>query len=181
MFTCKGIAAAGLVALGGLATLATAQEGPKLGVSVTQEQIASWDISVGPDGAGLPAGKGTAVTGAAVYQTKCIACHAEKGSGKPSDQLVGGQGTLRDAAAVRTVGSYWPYATTLFDYIRRAMPYVQPQSLTPDEIYGLSAYLLFLNGVIGEADEMSAATLPKVVMPNRDNFFSVYEEPKRHR
>jgi cytochrome c len=109
-----------------------------------------------------------------VYQAKCLACHGEKGAGKPSDQLVGGQGTLRDVAAVRTIGSYWPYATTLFDYIRRAMPYVQPQSLSPDEIYGLSAYLLFLNGVIGENDEMNAATLPKVKMPNRDNFVWAY-------
>jgi len=181
MSTSKGIAiAAGVLALAQL-TLAAAQEGPKLGVPVTPEQIASWDISVGPDGAGLPPGKGSAVTGAAVYQAKCLACHGEKGAGKPSDQLVGGQGTLRDAAAVRTVGSYWPYATTLFDYIRRAMPYVQPQSLTPDEIYGLSAYLLFLNGVVGENDEMNATTLPKVKMPNRDNFFSVYTDPKRRR
>jgi mono/diheme cytochrome c family protein len=181
MSTSKRIAAAaGLVALAAL-TLAAAQEGPKLGVPVTEEQISSWDISVGPDGAGLPAGKGSAVTGAAVYQAKCLACHGEKGAGKPSDQLVGGHGTLRDAAAVRTVGSYWPYATTLFDYVRRAMPYVQPQSLSPDELYGLTAYLLFLNGVIGENDEMNAVTLPKVKMPNRDSFFSVYEEPKGRR
>jgi cytochrome c len=153
-------------------------EGPKLGVPVTAAEIAGWDISVGPDGAGLPAGKGTATTGAAVYQAKCLACHGEKGAGKPSDQLVGGQGTLRDANAVRTVGSYWPYSTTLFDYVRRAMPYVAPQSLTPDELYSLCAYILFLNGVIGETDEMNATTLPKVKMPNRDNFQSAYTEPK---
>ena len=153
-------------------------EGPKLGTPVTAAEIASWDISVGPDGAGLPPGKGTAATGAAVYQAKCLACHGEKGAGKPSDQLVGGQGTLRDANAVRTVGSYWPYSTTLFDYIRRAMPYVAPQSLTPDEIYSVAAYILFLNGVIGETDEMNATTLPKVKMPNRDNFQSAYTEPK---
>src|SRR5512144_3305742 len=102
-------------------------EGPKLGVPVTEPDAATWDISVGPDGAGLPPGRGTAATGAALYQAKCLACHGEKGAGKPSDQLVGGLGTLRDANAVRTVGSYWPYATTLFDYIRRAMPYVAPQ------------------------------------------------------
>jgi mono/diheme cytochrome c family protein len=177
----KRIAAvAGLAALVAL-PLAWSQEGPKLGVPVTEAEISTWDISVGPDGAGLPVGKGTAVTGAPVYQAKCLACHGEKGAGKPSDQLVGGHGTLRDAAAVRTVGSYWPYATTLLDYIRRAMPYVQPQSLSPDELYGLTAYLLFLNGVIGENDEMNATTLPKVKMPNRDNFFSAYEEPKARR
>ena len=171
-----------LVASGWISS-ATAQsarvpEGPKLGVPVTAGEIAGWDISVGPDGAGLPPGKGTAATGAAVYQAKCLACHGEKGAGKPSDQLVGGQGTLRDANAVRTVGSYWPYSTTLFDYIRRAMPYVAPQSLTADEIYSVAAYILFLNGVIGETDEMNATTLPKVKMPNRDNFVPVYTEPK---
>jgi S-disulfanyl-L-cysteine oxidoreductase SoxD len=176
-----GVAALGWLALAGAQQRAGGVEGPKLGVPVTEADAASWDISVGPDGAGLPAGKGTAVTGAAVYQAKCLACHGEKGAGRPSDQLVGGHGTLRDAAAVRTVGSYWPYATTLFDYIRRAMPYVQPQSLTPDELYGLSAYLLYLNGVIGENDEMNATTLPQVKMPNRDNFFRADTEPKRRR
>jgi S-disulfanyl-L-cysteine oxidoreductase SoxD len=186
IFASVAVVAAGVVALGWLAHAGAQQrsnavEGPKLGVPVTEADIASWDISVGPDGAGLPAGKGTAVTGAAVYQAKCLACHGEKGAGKPSDQLVGGQGTLRDGAAVRTVGSYWPYATTLFDYIRRAMPYGQPQSLTADEIYGVSAYLLRLNGVIGENDEMNATTLPKVKMPNRDGFFWAYTEPTRAR
>jgi cytochrome c len=173
------LAACAALALG-IAPVAAAQEGPKLGVPVTQDQIASWDISIGPDGAGLPPGKGTAATGAAVYQAKCLACHGEKGAGKPSDQLVGGQGTLRDASAVRTVGSYWPYATTLFDYIRRAMPYVQPQSLTPDEVYGLCAYLLYLNGIVGETDELNATTLPQVKMPNHDNFDAVYPNPKNH-
>ena len=96
-------------------------------------------------------------------------------------RLSGGHGTLRDAAAVRTVGSYWPYATTLFDYIRRAMPYTEPQSLTADEVYALTAYVLFLNEVVGEREEMNATTLPKVKMPNRDNFVSAYEEPKRGR
>jgi mono/diheme cytochrome c family protein len=179
MSTCKRIVA-GVVLVGALAASAAhAQHGPNLGVPVTPQEIAAWDISIGPDGAGLPPGSGTAVTGAPIYQAKCLACHGEKGAGKPSDQLVGGQGTLRDATPVRTVGSYWPYATTLFDYIRRAMPYVQPQSLTPDEIYGLAAYILFLNGVIGENDVLNATTLPKVKMPNRDNFASAYSEPKR--
>jgi S-disulfanyl-L-cysteine oxidoreductase SoxD len=186
MFTSERGAArallAGFVALGWVSCAsgqsARVPEGPKLGVPVSEADAASWNISVGPDGAGLPPGKGTAATGAALYQAKCLACHGEKGAGKPSDQLVGGQGTLRDANAVRTVGSYWPYATTLFDYIRRAMPYVAPQSLTPDELYSLSAYILYLNGVIGENDEMNASTLPKVKMPNRDNFVSAYSEPK---
>ena len=156
-----------------------AQEGPGLGVPATAEQVAGWDISIGPDGAGLPPGSGTAAAGKAVYEAKCVACHGVDGAGRPNDQLVGGQGTLRDAAPIRTIGSYWPYATTLFDYVRRAMPYVTPHSLTADETYALTAYLLALNGVIDQTDVMNATTLPRVVMPNRDNFDSAYREPRR--
>ena len=151
-----------------------AQEGPNLGVPATPEQIAGWDISIGPDGRGLPAGSGTAGVGKAVYELKCLACHGQEGAGRPNDQLVGGHGTLESPAAVKTVGSYWPYATTLFDYIRRAMPYLQPQSLSNDETYALTAYLLFLNGVIAEDAAMNAQTLPAVAMPNRGNFVWAY-------
>ena len=158
---------------------ASAQEGPGLGVAATPEQVAGWDVSVGPDGAGLPAGSGTAAAGKTVYEAKCVACHGVDGAGRPNDQLVGGQGTLRDAAPIRTIGSYWPYATTLFDYMRRAMPYVTPHSLTADETYSLTAYLLALNGVIGQNDVMNATTLPKVAMPNRGNFDNAYREPRR--
>ena len=158
---------------------ASAQEGPDLGVPATQEQIAGWDISIGPDGAGLPAGSGTAAAGKAVYEAKCLACHGAEGAGQPNDRLVGGQGTLREAAPIRTVGSYWPYATTVFDYIRRAMPYVTPHSLTADETYAVTAYLLALNGIIEQDAVMDASTLPRVEMPNRGNFDSVYREPRR--
>jgi cytochrome c len=158
---------------------AAAQEGPRLGVPATPEQIAGWDISIGPDGAGLPPGSGTAAAGKAVYEAKCLACHGADGAGQPNDRLVGGEGTLREAAPIRTIGSYWPYATTVFDYIRRAMPYVSPHTLTADETYAVTAYLLALNGVIGEGDVMDATTLPKVVMPNRDGFESAYREPRR--
>src|SRR5919109_2121293 len=154
-------------------------ETPNLGRPATPAEVAGWDISVGPDGAGLPPGGGTAVKVAAVYEQKCQACHGAKGAGQPNDRLVGGHGTLASKTPVRTVGSYWPYATTIFDYVRRSMPYVQPQSLTDDEVYAVTAYLLHLNGIIGEADEMSALTLPKVKMPNRDNFILVY--PRRGR
>ena len=160
-------------------SFAAAQEGPGLGVPATPEQVAGWDISIGPDGAGLPPGSGTAAAGKVVYDAKCLACHGADGAGRPNDQLVGGQGTLREAAPIRTVGSYWPYATTVFDYIRRAMPYVTPHSLTPDETYALTAYLLALNNVIGQNDVMDATTLPKVVMPNRASFDSAYREPRR--
>ena len=158
---------------------ASAQEGPDLGVPATQEQIAGWDISIGPDGAGLPPGSGTAAAGKAVYEAKCLACHGAEGAGQPNDRLVGGQGTLREAAPIRTVGSYWPYATTVFDYIRRAMPYVTPHSLTADETYAVTAYLLALNGIIEQDAVMDATSLPTVVMPNRGNFDSAYREPRR--
>ena len=153
---------------------ARVMETPHLGRDATPAQIAGWDISVGPDGAGLPPGRGTAATGVTVYEQKCQACHGEKGAGQPNDRLVGGQGTLATKAPVRTIGSYWPYATTVFDYVRRAMPYTQPQSLTDDEVYAVTAFLLNLNGIIGEREEMNAQTLPRVTMPNRANFIIVY-------
>ena len=149
-------------------------ESPNLGREATAAQIAGWDISVGPDGAGLPPGKGTPATGAAVYEQKCQSCHGAKGAGQPNDRLVGGQGTLTTRTPVRTIGSYWPYATTVFDYVRRSMPYTLSQSLSADEVYAVTAYLLNLNGIIGENDEMNAHTLPKVKMPNQPNFIIVY-------
>ncbi len=158
---------------------ASAQEGPDLGVPATQEQIAGWDISIGPDGAGLPAGSGTAAAGKAVYEAKCLACHGAERAGRPNDVHVGAPGTLREAAPIRTIGSYWPYATTVFDYIRRAMPYVTPHSLTADETYAVTAYLLALNGIIEQDAVMDATSLPTVVMPNRGNFDSAYREPRR--
>ena len=158
---------------------AAAQQGPGLGQPISAADLAPWDISIQPNGAGLPAGSGTSAKGAEIYSVKCIACHGERGAGQPNDRLVGGQGTMREAAPIRTVGSYWPYATTVFDYIRRAMPYVTPHSLTADETYAVTAYLLALNGVIDDADVMDATTLPKVEMPNRANFDSAYREPRR--
>ncbi len=168
-----------LLCAGALTVAAVAQEGPRLGVPATPEQVAGWDISIGPDGAGLPPGSGTAAAGKSVYEAKCLACHGAEGAGQPNDRLVGGQGTMREAAPIRTVGSYWPYATTVFDYIRRAMPYVTPHSLTADETYAVTAYLLALNNVIAQDAVMDATTLPKVVMPNSANFDSAYREPRR--
>jgi S-disulfanyl-L-cysteine oxidoreductase SoxD len=157
-----------------MAVHAGAVDGPNLGREATQAEIAGWDISVAPDGSGLPPGSGTAAAGASVYAAKCQSCHGEKGAGKPNDQLVGGQSTLASPAPVRTIGSYWPYATTVFDYVRRSMPYQQPQSLTNDEVYGLTAYLLHLNGLVGQDEVMNARTLPQIRMPNRANFILVY-------
>jgi len=146
-------------------------ETPDLGHPATLEEIAVWDISIGPDGAGLPPGNGSPQQGEAVYAAKCLPCHGEKGSGKPNDQLVGGLGTLTgDQPAVKTVGSFWPYATTLFDYVRRAMPFDAPRSLSNDEVYAVCAYILQLNGIIDQSAVMNAQTLAKVQMPNRDGF-----------
>src|SRR5262245_51020205 len=130
--------------------------GPGLGRAATPQELAAWDISIPPSGAGLPAGSGTPKQGEAVYVAQCQACHGAKGAGKPADTLVGGVGTLGTPKQLLTVGSFWPYATTLFDYTRRAMPTTKPQSLTNDEVYAVTAYLLFLNGIIPESAEMNA-------------------------
>ena len=151
-----------------------AMESPNLGREATVAQVAGWDISVGPDGVGLPPGQGTPAMGATVYEQKCQSCHGAKGAGQPNDRLVGGQGTLASKAPVKTIGSYWPYASTVFDYVRRSMPYTLSQSLSNDEVYAVTAYLLHLNGIIGEKDEMNAQTLPKVKMPNQGNFVIMY-------
>src|SRR5688572_20963358 len=145
-------------------------KGPGLGQPVSAAKIAAIDIVIPPSGAGLPPGGGDARAGAKVYAAKCESCHGAKGAGKPADPLVGGKGTLASANAVRTVGSYWPHATTLFDYTRRAMPVTAPRTLTNDEVYAVTAYVLFINGIIGESETMNSQTLPAVKMPNRDGF-----------
>ena len=153
------------------------EQSPHLGQVVTQADIAAWDISIAPDGTGLPPGSGTAKQGEVLFATKCAACHGAKGTGQPGQPappLVGGFGTLTGDSPIKTVGSYWPYATTLFDYVRRAMPLSQPESLSNDEVYALAAYILRLNGLIRDQAVMNAKTLPRVKMPNRANFFSVY-------
>src|SRR6478672_7238801 len=145
-----------LIAVSALALIsaaAVAAGGPNLGRVATPEDIAAWDISIGPEGVGLPPGSGTPKQGESVYVAKCLACHGEKGAGKPNDQLVGGQGTLAgEKPPIKTVGSFWPYATTTFDYVRRAMPYNESKSLTNDELYAVVAYILHLNGVIADVD-----------------------------
>jgi len=154
---------------------APGQGSPGLGEPLTADAVAAIDFVVMPDGDGLPAGSGTARAGAALYQQHCLACHGEGGRDGVSDALAGGHGTIDGPVPDKTVGSYWPYATTLFDYIRRAMPYVSPGSLDADEVYALTAYVLYLNDIVGESDEISQETLPAVRMPNRDNFVWVYE------
>jgi cytochrome c len=142
----------------------------EIGTPLTEQDLAAWNIDVAPDGRGLPAGSGDVATGAHVFAAKCAACHGAQGQGGLGDALVGGQGTLASAKPRRTVGSYWPYATTLFDYIRRAMPYNAPESLSADEVYAVSAFLLNQNGIVPANTRLDAASLPRVVMPNRDGF-----------
>jgi S-disulfanyl-L-cysteine oxidoreductase SoxD len=153
-----------------LGSSATHADGPNLGRPVDPADIVAWDTSIMPDGAGLPAGSGTSVQGAPIYVKKCASCHGENGRGGMSSALVARGPITSINAAEKTIGNFWPYATTIFDFIRRAMPWQQPKSLTSDEVYALTAYVLALNQLIGENDIMSATTLPGVRMPNRDGF-----------
>jgi len=147
------------------------------GRPATPEEIKGWDIDVSPSGAGLPPGHGDVRQGETIFAAKCASCHGPRGEGKPMVRLVGGAGTLRDKKPIKTVGSYWPYATTLFDYVRRAMPLNAPQSLKPDEVYAVSAYVLFLNGIVPQDSTLDADNLAKIKMPNRDGFVSAYPSP----
>jgi cytochrome c len=145
------------------------------GRPATAAEIAAWDIDVGPDGKGLPPGRGTPAEGAATYAAKCASCHGKTGKEGPNDVLVGREprGVFpsgKEAEARRTIGNYWPYATTVFDYIRRAMPAPTPGSLTDNEVYGLVAFLLEANEIIPSGTVMDATSLPKVAMPARDKF-----------
>jgi mono/diheme cytochrome c family protein len=164
--TAAGLAVlVGLLGAGALAAGGPGYRGPYgFGRMPSEAEIKARDIAVGPDGAGLPAGRGTVSMGEQVYQAKCAACHGPTGTEGPMDKLVGG--TL----PVKTIGSFWPYATTVFDYIRRAQPFNQPGSLTDEEVYALTAWLLFRNQIIAADQVIDAETLPKVRMPNRDGF-----------
>jgi cytochrome c len=148
-----------------------------LGRPASAAQIAGWDIDVRADGAGLPPGRGSVGDGRAIYAVSCSGCHGQNGEGGYADALVGGKGTLATVKPVRTVGSYWPYATTLFDYVRRAMPYNAPQSLTDDQTYAVVAYVLFLNQIVPAGAVLDAKTLPGVRMPNRNGFTSPDPRP----
>jgi len=160
-----------IVALGliGMAA-ASADDGPGLGEELTAGQLEAVDFTIMPDGDGLPAGSGNAITGRDVYNLKCLACHGENGSGGVNDALSGGHGSLTGPRPQKTVGSFWPYATTVFDYVRRAMPFQAPGSLSNEETYAVTAYLLFVNGIIAEDVAMNAESLPQVKMPNHENF-----------
>jgi cytochrome c len=151
-------------------TPAQAQSPYGIGRAATPAEIAGWNIDVDRYGNNLPPGSGTVSRGRDVFDQQCGVCHGAKGQGGLGDQLVGGQGTLATPKPVRTVGSYWPYAPTLFDYIRRAMPQNAPQSLSNDDVYAVSAYILNLNGLLAFDAMLDAKTLPAVKMPNRGMF-----------
>jgi S-disulfanyl-L-cysteine oxidoreductase SoxD len=154
-------------------------QGPNLGRPVTPEEIRKIDITVVPDGRGLPAGSGSVSAGAAVYAKSCQSCHGAQGAGKPQDQLTGGVASLASGKPIKTPASYWPVATTLFDYIRRAMPITAPQSLTNDEVYAVTAYILSIDGIVPPDAVLDAKSLPGVKMPNRDGFISWWPKPPR--
>jgi cytochrome c len=155
-----------------LAPAAAAQtQGHRVGRPATAEEISKRDISVAADGSGLPVGHGSVAKGRSVYQERCANCHGDRGEGTPSyPALTGGRGTLASANPVETVGSFWPYATIVWDYIHRTMPYSRPGTLTVSETYQVTAFILYLNGLVDEKAELNEKTLPKVRMPNRDGF-----------
>ena len=155
------------------AAVAAAPEGPKLGKPLSQADIADMDINVFPDGSGLPSGKGTALEGKAIYDAQCAACHGPKGSGGSAGELAGGS-ALDGPHPDQTVGNYWPYATTIFDFVRRSMPLNAPRSLSDETVYAVTAYLLYINGLIGETTEMNAKSLPEIRMPNREGFVRIW-------
>jgi mono/diheme cytochrome c family protein len=147
-------------------------QSPKYGVGQppTADQVRDLGIAIAPDGSGLPEGSGTVAAGRDVFMARCARCHGDKGQGDIGPRLVGGQGTLATARPIKTVGSFWPYSTTVWDYINRAMPFDQPGLLKPPEVYAVVAYIFNLNGIIGANEVMDAKSLPKVKMPNRDGF-----------
>lgn len=158
-----------------LAATALAAEGPGLGKPVTPDDLKAWDITIFPDGTGLPAGSGTALQGAPIFAAKCAACHGEGGTGG-----VGGTLTPGPARATldggKSIANFWPYSTTIFDFVRRAMPYNAPHSLSDNEVYALTAYLLNLNKIIGPNDVMNKDSLPKVKLPNAGKFIIRFPE-----
>lgn len=160
------------------ASIGSAQQ-PNRGRPLTADEIRKIDITIARDGAGLPPGKGSVPEGEKVYSQKCQGCHGPQGEGKPMERLTGGVGSLASDKPVKTPASFWPSATTLFDYTRRAMPITSPQSLTNDEVYAVTAYLLSIDGIVPKDAVLDSKSLPQVKMPNRDGFVRWWPEPRR--
>jgi cytochrome c len=181
--TTSGVVFAAAVAAWSAALVAQGAKPPQppqpsrygIGRAATPDEVRKLDIDVSPDGTGLPEGRGTVAEGAATYAAKCASCHGKSGEGATFDRLVAtdaGENFAfgRDPRLARAIGNYWPYASTLYDYTARSMPFAAPGTLTANEVYGLVAYLLSLNKVVPETAVMDKTTLPKVVMPARDRF-----------
>ena len=173
-FSSLSLVCAGMLSLLASAALAQTPDYKNIGRAPTQQEIEAWAISIGPDGKGLPPGQGSAKDGAPIFAAKCAVCHGDQGQGaKIGPRVVGGIAdteTLASLRPVRTVGGYWPYATTVWDFIRRAMPRDNSGTLTPTEVYAVTAFILWKSGIIQEGDVLNATTLPKVQMPNRNGF-----------
>jgi cytochrome c len=184
MSECRFALAVGLLIVTGCATegekSATVQT-PHLGRAMTEVELAFWDSSILVDGSNLPPGSGTSSQGAAIYVQKCAACHGPTGAETNTrlTPLIGGRGSLASEQPVKTLGSYWPYPTIVFDYIRRAMPYNAPKTLSNDEVYALTAYLLQANGIIDETTALDRTSLPAVKMPNREGFVNAWKSQDR--
>lgn len=154
-----------------VAAMAQTPDYKNVGRAPTPDEIRAWDTSIGPSGKGLPPGSGTAKEGAELFASKCAVCHGESGEGSlMAPRLVGGQGTLKSPQPVLTVGSYWAFATSVYDFIGKAMPRGQEGSLKPNQVYALTAFILYKNEIIKDTDVLDAKTLPALKMPNRDGF-----------
>jgi len=152
------------------ASAAEVPKPPRLGTAMAEDEVAKWDLTIFPDGRGLPPGRGTAKEGRIIYAEKCAICHGNNGEGFTAEELVGEPKPPTADNPSKAIGSYWPFATTIFDFVRRSMPHSAPGSLTPDQLYAVTAYLLAANEIMAESDEMNAQMLPKIKMPNRGGF-----------
>lgn len=166
------LAAVAVLTLMALPVLVANAQLPTYGVgrAPAAEEIAAWDLTIPPDGEGLPAGSGTVAMGKALYLERCASCHGDDGLDKKYYRLVGGRGTLATAKPVPTVGSFWQYATTLWSYMRRSKPIDEPGSFSTDQVYAVTAYLLYINDVIGENDVLDEKILVRIRMPNRGGY-----------
>lgn len=162
------------------ANLFAQYNGPQLGKPVPLKMLQQWNTDVFPDGEGLPIGQGTVSLGKNIYQKQCLSCHGVDGTGNSAEELAGAEHSLTDNPPDKTIGSYWPYATTLFDFTRRAMPLDAPGSLSNNELYSVTAYILYLNNIIDQNHILTALTLVKIKMPNRDGFINIYQQENNH-